>query len=71
MIKLDLLKYCQECPYFEADIKTEEIGSLAYTGLNTIISCKHRGMCDRLLNYLMNASTLDRLQTKNQKGDRE
>lgn len=53
MIKLDLMDYCQDCPYFEAEVSREEYGTPAtYIDIHTIISCKNQGKCGWLLNYL-------------------
>lgn len=57
MIKLDLMEYCQDCPYFEAEINKEKYGSPdTQIDVHTIISCKNQGNCGWLLNYLKEAT---------------
>ena len=44
MIKLDVEKYCHECPSFEADV--------VHLAPNTYIWCKNRERCMALRKYL-------------------
>ena len=61
MIKLDLMEYCQDCPYFEAEVSKEEYGShFTHIDVHTIISCKNAEKCGKLLNYLKEATGIYR-----------
>lgn len=65
MIKLDLMEYCQDCPYFEAEVSKEEYGSrFTHIDVHTIISCKNQGRCGELLNYLREATGIYRQARK-------
>ena len=62
MIKLEVEKYCENCPEFEASVEQNVIGMAAYDSLatqpihesfcNTVISCEHRERCRVIMDYL-------------------
>lgn len=54
MINLEVQKYCENCPEFEADVdKTSYISSsmqsIHESFCNTVITCKHRERCACLI----------------------
>lgn len=57
MIEIRVADYCIDCPAFEADVvkedKTYFDGSETQAKGNTIIRCKSRKHCERLVRYLM------------------
>ena len=57
MIKLEVEKYCENCPEFEADVdKTSYISSsmqsIHESFCNTVISCEHKNRCRVIMDYL-------------------
>ena len=53
MIKLDVEKYCQDCPDFEAKVYKEFFEDFYGFKLpNTYISCKNTDKCRRIKRYL-------------------
>lgn len=61
MIKLALMPYCDDCPYFEADVeKPERIQGFIFESdeiveMNrgdTYIRCKNREICEKIKRYL-------------------
>ena len=57
MIKLEVEKYCENCPEFEADVdKTSYISSsmqsIHESFCNTVITCEHRERCRVIMDYL-------------------
>ena len=55
MIKLEVEKYCESCPEFEASVEQNVIGMAAYDSLaicNTVISCEHKNRCRVIIDYL-------------------
>lgn len=60
MIKLDVKKYCQNCPYFEAEAKSVTVPSGNSWVTDTIISCENKDKCSRITKYLAEATGMDR-----------
>lgn len=61
MIKLALMRYCDDCPYFEADVEkpgrvqkfvVEEDEFVERNYGNTYVRCKNRGICEKIRRYL-------------------
>ena len=53
MITTEFEPYCQECPYFDANvIKIEIESSYMRVGCNTRITCKEKDKCDLMYEYL-------------------
>lgn len=53
MIKLDIMGKCQNCPEFEAKTESSILyGDFGVVEKETIITCKHRSMCDSIQKYL-------------------
>ena len=53
MIELNVEDYCQNCGRFEAEITTMEKGcTWQEKSYNTIITCKNREKCKKLMEYL-------------------
>lgn len=53
MIKLDLFKFCEGCPDFEADVnKTTLECYYEKQDTNTIIMCKNRERCRKIAEYI-------------------
>ena len=57
MIKLEVEKYCENCPEFEADVdKTSYISSsmqsIHESFCNTVITCEHSERCRVIMDYL-------------------
>ena len=61
MIKLALMPYCDDCPYFEVDVEKPEkiqrfvFGSDEIVEMNrgdTYIQCKNREICKKIKLYL-------------------
>lgn len=61
MIKLALMPYCDDCPYFEADVQkpgrvqkiiveTDEV--VERNCGDTYVRCKNRGICEKVRRYL-------------------
>ena len=65
MIKLDIEKYCYNCPDFEADVYKQEISALHRTfdplvvkgdiTYETVIKCKNRKRCSMIAEYFSNS----------------
>lgn len=58
MIKLEVAKYCENCPEFEADVKKETAkmyaeDSGAYTYCDTVIRCAHAERCANIRKHLL------------------
>ena len=55
MIHLNIERYCDNCPYFEADVNNPEryyMGSeLVTVSGNTNIFCAYRHICGRIYDY--------------------
>ena len=61
MIKLALMPYCADCPYFEADVEkpervqkfvVEEDEFVERNCGDTYVRCKNRGICEKIRRYL-------------------
>lgn len=61
MIKLALMRYCDDCPYFEADVEkpervqhfvVEEDEFVESNYGNTYVRCKNREICEKIRRYL-------------------
>lgn len=67
MISLNVEDYCLNCPDFEPDCVTVELGSFTTSKslIDTVVRCKHKDKCrsmnDRILDYYAH--------TKNNKDD--
>lgn len=59
MIKLDVAKYCQDCPEFEAHVEKLEVdtfsteGCCEVTRCETVITCDHREKCEAIRKHLL------------------
>ncbi len=62
MIKLEVEKYCENCPYFKADVEST-IGINAFTKekkyCNTVIRCEERKKCKNMMAYLFCETSAD------------
>lgn len=62
MIKLDVQEYCHGCTIFKADVQEAE-EFYAYCEMveitDTVVRCKHRRQCERLIEYLRKQVNLD------------
>lgn len=55
MITLNILPRCQNCPEFEPETHKDIFyGDDVAVEVSTQVICKHRGLCDRILEYLKN-----------------
>ncbi len=61
MIRLALMHYCDDCPYFEADVQkpgrvqkfvVEEDEFVERNYGNTYVRCKNREICEKIRRYL-------------------
>lgn len=62
MINLEVEKYCEGCPEFEASVEKNNVDRYAYDSLsmqrinesfcNTVISCEHKKRCRVIMDYL-------------------
>ena len=55
MIRLKIDEYCQDCPYFTADVHNppylvSDNGPYAYVG-DTIVSCINKNICKHVAGY--------------------
>ena len=53
MIRLEVEKYCQNCPEFEPDVVKFQLGfdNDPTTTNDTRIMCEHREHCERIFSY--------------------
>lgn len=54
MIKLEVDKYCDNCPEFESHVIKNTIYCNSTTITNTIIECEHRERCRSIKKFLEN-----------------
>ena len=57
MIRLEIEKYCHDCPDFEVDVKEPEcsvsVDKKRIIFGDTLIRCAHRDLCSRLCTHLL------------------
>ena len=51
MIKLQIEKYCHNCPEFEAQVDKTYFLYLTDPEIHTIVTCEHRGKCECIRKY--------------------
>lgn len=57
MIKLDIDRYCDNCPKFEAHVEINSINCATLTSktiTHTTITCEHQDMCRSIKEFLEN-----------------
>ena len=52
MIKLQIEKYCHDCPEFEAQVDKAYFLHLIDPEIHTVVTCRHRGKCECIRKYV-------------------